>query len=156
MQGEAKDWVEGYDHTGWLKIVKYFSEAFKTGAEPTITHDSIVLQARPHTRDAQATEDKLGVPPFGFLSTEDEFFGTVWATAPGNITLSSAPDYSDAVTSEIPAGISKIVHPLVVGGTMKAVITRDGKEVVNLTPEGFNFTATPQVYNFNAFVAASA
>lgn len=155
-QAEAKSWVDGFDHTGWLKIVKHFSEAFKTGAEPAVTQDSIVLQARPHIRDAKAPADKLGVPPFGFQSTEDKFFGTVFATAPGKITLSSAPNGSDAVTSDIPAGVSKIVHPLVVGGNMKAILTRDNKEVVNFTPEGFTFTANPQVFNYNSFVAASA
>jgi hypothetical protein len=119
--------VEGFDHTGWLKIVKHFSEAFKTGMEPAITHDSIVLQARPHTRNATAPADKIGAPPFGWMSTEDKFFGTVFATAPAKITLSSAPDGCDAVTSDIPAGVSKIAHPLVVGGTMRAILTRDNK-----------------------------
>ena len=156
VQAEAKSWVDGFDHTGWLKIVKHFSEAFKTGAEPVVTQDSIVLQGRPHIRDAKAPADKLGVPPFGFKATEDKFFGTVFATAPGKITLSSAPDGSDAVTTDVPAGVSKIAHPLVVGGNMKAILTRDNKEVVNLTPAGFTFTATPQVFNYNAFVAASA
>jgi glucan endo-1,3-alpha-glucosidase len=156
MQDEAKSWVEGFDHTGWLKIVKHFSQAFKTGVEPAITQDSVVLQARPHIRDATAPADKLGVPPFGFKATEDMFFGTVFATAPGKITVSSAPNGSDAVTSNIPAGVSKIAHPLVAEGTMKVVLTRNGKEVVNFTPKGFIFTATPQVFNYNAFVVASA
>jgi len=155
VEPEARSWVEGFDHTGWLKIVKHFSEAFRTGVEPAITCDSIVLQARPHVRNATATADKIGAPPFGFLSTEDKFFGTVFATAPANITLSSAPDGSDAVTSDIPAGVSKIAHPLVAGGTMRAILTRDHKEVVNLAPEGFTFIANPEVYNFNSFVAAS-
>lgn len=156
VQAEAKTWVEGFDHTGWLKIVKHFSEAFKTGVEPAVTHDSIVLQARPHIRDARAPADKLGVPPFGYKSTEDKFFGTVFATAPGKITLSCAPDGSDAVTSDIPAGVSKIAHPLVTGGAMRAVLTRENEEVVNFKPEGFTFTATPQVFNYNSFVAESA
>jgi len=148
--------VDGFDHTGWLKIVKHFSEAFKTGVEPAIACDSIVLEARPHVRDATAPADKIGVPPFGFQSTEDKFFGTVFATAPAKITLSSAPDGSDAITSEIPAGVSKIAHPLVAGGNMRAVLTRDNEEVVNLAPEGFTFIANPEVFNYNSFVAASA
>lgn len=148
--------MEGFDHTGWLKIVKHFAEAFRTGVEPAITHDSIVLQARPHVRNATAPADKIGTPPFGFQSIEDKFFGTVFATAPAEITLSSAPDGCDAVTSYIPAGVSKIAHPLVPGGTMRAVLTRDHEEVVNLAPECFTFAANPEVFNYNAFVVASA
>ena len=148
--------MNGFDHTGWLKIVKHFSEAFKTGVEPTITCDSIVLQARPHFRDATAPADLIGVPPFGFQSTEDKFFGTVFATAPASITLSSAPNGSDAITSYIPAGVSKIAHPLVAGGNMRAILSRHNEEVVNFAPEGFTFIANPEVFNYNSFVAASA
>lgn len=147
--------MEGFDHTGWLKIVKHFAEAFRTGVEPEITHDSIVLQARPHVRNATAPADKIGAPPFGYQSIEDNFFGTVFATAPAQITLSSAPDGCDAVTSDIPAGVSKIVHPLVAGGTMRAILTRDHEVVVDLAPECYTFTAYPEVFNYNAFVAAS-
>lgn len=147
--------MDGFDHTGWLKIVKHFSEAFKTGVEPTITCDSIVLQARPHLRDATAPADLIGAPPFGFQSSEDKFFGTVFATAPARITLSSAPNGSDAITSYIRAGVTKIAHPLVAGGNMRAILSRHNEVVVDFAPEGFTFIANPEVYNYNAFVAVS-
>jgi glucan endo-1,3-alpha-glucosidase len=48
--------------SGWLVLTAYYAQAFKTGVYPTIERDRVVMWARPHPRDAQASEDTVKKP----------------------------------------------------------------------------------------------
>jgi glucan endo-1,3-alpha-glucosidase len=75
-------------------------------------------------------------------------------TAPSNVTLSTSPTLSK--TFSVPAGVSKLEMPLSAGGTMKGVVERGGKAVVELSPGEFVFDGSPGSYNFNAFVVSAS
>lgn len=74
-------------------------------------------------------------------------------TAPSTVVLSTFED--NAKQFQVPAGVSKLSVPITPGGTMKGVIQRDGKTVVELAPKEFTFQGAPTSYNFNAFVASA-
>jgi glucan endo-1,3-alpha-glucosidase len=74
-------------------------------------------------------------------------------TAPSTVTLSVSPTSSK--TFNVPAGVSKLAIPITPGGTMKGVIQRGGKTVVELNPTQFTFQKNPQSFNFNAFVVSA-
>lgn len=74
-------------------------------------------------------------------------------TAPSTVTLSVSP--TNSKNFNVPAGVSKLAIPITPGGTMKGVIQRDGKTIVELNPTQFTFEGNPQSFNFNAFVASA-
>ena len=55
-QPNSHAWVDGYPHTAWLHLNRYFAVAFKTGQYPAITKDQIFLWARPHPKDATSAD----------------------------------------------------------------------------------------------------
>lgn len=61
-QPNSQAWVDGFPHTPWLELSAYFARAFKTGAYPPIDRDRIFMWARPHLKDAEATEDEVSRP----------------------------------------------------------------------------------------------
>ena len=81
--------------------------------------------------------------------------------------LSDLVDYINDIRSDsvwtwhnVPAGLSKLKHPLSVGGSMYARLVRDGRIIVELDascPRGveaeFVFEEKPETCNFNAYVA---
>ncbi|KZT21111.1 glycoside hydrolase family 71 protein [Neolentinus lepideus HHB14362 ss-1] len=150
-QPNSQAWVNGYPHDAWLELTSYFARAFKTGKYPPITTDTIYIWGRPHPKDAWAPDD---VPrPRNWELTDDVFWVVVMATAPAIITLSSGSE--DAKSFQLHAGLSKLCHPLVPGGTMRAELGRDGVLVTSCKPDSFEFQSCPVLYNFNALVAKS-
>ncbi|KAI0061704.1 glycoside hydrolase [Artomyces pyxidatus] len=151
-QPNSQAWVDGFNHTAWLDMTKYYATAFKTGAYPAITEDKIYMWARSHSRDADAP-DPVGKPA-NFLLTEDTLWAVAMTTAPATVTLSTgigAPQ-----TFSVPAGMTKLSVPLSPGGVMHGTIERNGQTIVDFQPAGFVFQDSPQVYNFNAFAAVSS
>jgi len=61
-QPNSESWVNGFPHEAWLHLNSYYCCAFKTGTYPTIAKDTIFMWARPHPRDAQASEDAVPKP----------------------------------------------------------------------------------------------
>ena len=131
-------------------MTKYFATAYKRGKYPKIKTDKIYLWARPHPKDADASNDPVGKPD-NFELDQDVLWAVVFATAPGSVTLSTSD--STQQTFPVQAGVNKLQLELTPGGYMRGVLTRDGKTVIDLRPQGYTFTATPQTYNFNAFTA---
>ena len=43
-------------------MTKYYATAFKNGAYPAISEDQLFMWARPHPKDAQASNDATGPP----------------------------------------------------------------------------------------------
>ena len=61
-QPNSQAWVDGFAHTPWLELSAYFARAFKDGVYPPIDRDRIFMWARPHLRDAEATDDAVPRP----------------------------------------------------------------------------------------------
>lgn len=148
-QPNSQAWVDGFEHDAWLDMTGYFAAGFKTGAFPAITEDKLYLWARPHPAGASAP-DPVGKPD-NFELDQDVLWAVVFATAPGSVTLYTSD--SAQQTFQVQAGVNKLQMELTPGGYMRGVLTRDGQTVIDLRPQGYTFTATPQTYNFNAFTA---
>ncbi|KAH8825261.1 glycoside hydrolase family 71 protein [Flagelloscypha sp. PMI_526] len=148
----SEQWVDGMPHDGFLSLTKYYAEAFKTGQDPVVTNDTIVLVSRPHPVQADAP-DSLGRPK-GFELTSDKMWATILLKEPADVELSTSPENVQA--TQLPAGISKLSIPISAGGTMSAVIKRNGTTILETTPTNFTFSANPEKFNFNAFVLSAS
>jgi hypothetical protein len=86
--------------------------------------------------------------------TQDNFYALIFATSPCTVTLSTPPSAGSLsnVASQsfsVPAGVTRLSQPLVVGSTMSVKLSRNGVDVVNYTPPGYQFVQNPPSYNFN-------
>lgn len=61
-QPNSQAWVDGFDHSAWLDLTKYFALAYKNGGYPNVTNDNIYMWARPHAKNATASSDPVGQP----------------------------------------------------------------------------------------------
>ncbi|KAI0316035.1 glycoside hydrolase [Amylostereum chailletii] len=151
-QPNSQAWVDGFDHTAWLGLTNYYAQAFKAGSFPAITEDKLYMWARPNPKDATTTDDSVGQPTNFEMETD-----TVWVvaltTAAATVTLSTTS--SDAKSSNVSAGLSKLSIPISAGGIMHGQIVRNGQVAVDLQPAGFTFNSNPTNYNYNAFVATN-
>ncbi|KZT03908.1 glycoside hydrolase family 71 protein [Laetiporus sulphureus 93-53] len=155
-QPNSEAWVDGFPHDAWLRITKYFADAFKTGLYPPIDRDRIFMWARPHLREAHAPDR---IPrPANWELTEDAFWVVIFATVPTVVELASYRSEADARTFEVPAGITKLSHAVDSTGSMSARMFREGVLVAECVPgrDGFHFQQGPKVYNFNAYCAMSS
>ncbi|KZT61188.1 glycoside hydrolase family 71 protein [Calocera cornea HHB12733] len=157
----ANAWVDGYDHTPWLTMTKYYATGFKTGTYPAITHDQVYIYGRPHPKNANACCDSVGRPS-NWQNTDDNFYVTVFAKAAGQLVLSTPTQGSkpnpassgpNAHTFTVPAGVSHYKLALQEGNGMRATLQRGSTVVVDVYPTSYYFNPNPQTYNFNAYVA---
>ena len=146
----------------------YFARAFKEGRMPPIEQDKLFLWARPHPKAATAPDtvprprdwqlvslalsDCYRLSPMA-MQTDDKFWVVVLARAPCTVLLAAGDEQPRHY--RCPAGVSKLSCPLRTGHGMRAELVRDGAVVVQCHPQEFRFQAEPEVYNFNAYVAAS-
>jgi len=149
-----QDWVNGYDHLGWLDLTQYYLTAFKTGSYPPITNDRIFLWARLQPAGAAAASDLVGQPG-NWQWTQDYLWAVILLTAPSTVTLSCGSGPDSTLTSTLPSGLSKLKLPLTESCNANATIIRDNTAIISFTPPGFTFNTEPSMYNFNAFVAAT-
>ncbi|KAI0352048.1 glycoside hydrolase family 71 protein [Trametes cingulata] len=157
-QPNSHAWVDGFPHTAWLGLTRYYARAFREGAYPPVEleRDRVYLWGRPHLRDAEAEGDAVGRPQ-GWELTDDTFWVVAFATAPAEVRI-WAKDEHDARTYKVGPGVHKLSHPMLAGGGMNAQIIRAGEVFAECTPgpEEFVVQEKPRTYNFNAFVAVSA
>jgi len=145
-------WVDGFPHTGLATLTSYYATAFKTGAYPAITKDTITMWSRPHPASANALVDIVGRPT-NWQWTDDNLYAVVLATAPATVTLYSG---STSQTFNVQAGLSKLKIPSAVGG-IGGTITRGGATVASYSSgSDFQYTLHPMSYNYNYFVGSSA
>ncbi|KAL0959330.1 hypothetical protein HGRIS_014591 [Hohenbuehelia grisea] len=149
-QPNSQSWVNGFEHQPWLDLLQYYIQAFKTGSFPPISRDRVFLWARLYPAGADAP-DPVGRPD-GWTYTQDILWGTVFLTAPADVTLSCGPSVK---TMRVAAGVTKVMLPLVATCDVQAKVVRTNKVVVDHKPQGFRFRTDPPSYNFNAFVSAS-
>ncbi|KAI0778002.1 glycoside hydrolase family 71 protein [Irpex lacteus] len=136
--GPIEAWVDGYDHTPWLDLYKYYIAAYKTGTYPHITTDRTFVWGRTYPVDVVATADTLPKPDH-YTWTDDYIWAVMLLKTPA--TLSS--------TTSAPAGVAKLkVGPLTQDCTVSTTITR-GKIIFKYT------TAAPAIYNYNAYVVST-
>ncbi|EIN03508.1 glycoside hydrolase [Punctularia strigosozonata HHB-11173 SS5] len=142
-------WQNGFDHQGFLNMVPYYSQAFKTGNYPTVSADHLFIWSRPHPAGASACCDGIGKPANAdWLS--DYLWAVAFAASDGSVTLTSG---SNTQTFSVTAGVNKLQLASSPGG-IQGTLTRDGKAVVDVDPgSAFTYTSDPQQYNYNAFVA---
>ncbi|KAI0732491.1 glycoside hydrolase family 71 protein [Fomitopsis betulina] len=154
-QPHSHAWVDGYPHEPWLHLAGYYARAFKQGVYPPIETDKIYMWARPHLKGA-VTEDTVPRPRHWEL-TDDMIWVVVFAVAPAVVTISSSDDRRDAQVVNVPAGVTKLSHPVNPKGSMRARMERDGVVAAECIPEqdGFRFQERPKTYNFNAYCAMS-
>ena len=176
-QPNSEAWVNGFPHLPWLKLNAHFARAFREG-HMVVETDEIYVWARPHLRDALAP-DPVGRPKGWELvciicllveqaelrfclraKTDDRFWVIVLATAPSTVVLSTSAECSQQTRVQVPAGLSKLSHRLIVGKGVRVQMYRDsdGALVADCTPSLGEFCVQerPDVYNFNAFVTMSS
>ncbi|EKM79227.1 hypothetical protein AGABI1DRAFT_74088 [Agaricus bisporus var. burnettii JB137-S8] len=154
-QPNSEAWVNGFDHTGWLELTRYYATAYKTGIFPAIEKDKIFMWSRPHPSQAKA-DDPVGQPE-NFELSQDVVWVVVMTTGPSTVILSTSSDAAASQQIQVPLGVSKLSVPITPGGIMKGIIQREGETIVELapSPEAFTFQGSPASYNFNAFVASA-
>ncbi|TFY60490.1 hypothetical protein EVJ58_g5112 [Rhodofomes roseus] len=151
-QPAGTTWATGFDHSGWLAMTKYYATAFKTGSYPAITQDQLFMWARPHPKDAQASNDGTGQPT-SYQLTEDSLWAVAFTTQPATVSITTASGTTQ--TTDVPAGVTRLSMPLNPGAGMSATMTRNGATVLSVNPgtDAYTFNPNPETYNFNAFVA---
>ncbi|TFY77443.1 hypothetical protein EWM64_g6573, partial [Hericium alpestre] len=181
----SEAWVEGYQHLGWLEMMQYHIQAFKTGSYPDIKKDQAFLWARLFPRDAGAPTDDTGKPDH-WDWTDDYLWSEVHLTEAATVTLFCSPSDPTSVmnstnTQDLPKGMSRMKLALVdpqhnmkanssgQAGDGKcalgAEVWRGGSRVLSVQPGDMRFgvgngrggggNGTVDRYNFNAFVANS-
>jgi glucan endo-1,3-alpha-glucosidase len=141
---------------GYAELLRYYIAWFKTGAQPTITNDSIFWFYRTQPAAASAANATTGGegqtgpvsryipnPPSGAVpSNADQMFVTVMATVPGTLT-SSMGNFSAPVV----AGINQFTIPFVAGPAPTFQLSRNGATVINATGADV-ILANPPYYNW--------
>lgn len=150
-QPNSQAWVDGFDHTAWLDLIKVYATAFKTGTFPTLVQDQVFVWSRPHPASATASADSLGKPT-GWDWTTDYVWAVVFNTAAATLTVSSG---SSSQTFSVGAGVAKVKVPSA-AGAIRATLSRGGVNVVDVAPTTFSYTLSPTTYNYNAFVAGGS
>ncbi|KAK7472366.1 hypothetical protein VKT23_000483 [Stygiomarasmius scandens] len=151
-QPNSESWVNGFPHEAWLHLNSYYCYAFKTGTYPTIAKDTIFMWARPHPRDAQASEDAVPKPRHWTL-TEDYFWIVIFAREHASVELSTGEQIRKY---QVCKGVNLLSMRLEEGHGMGARMYREGVTVAECVPSGYCFEAHPRTYNFNAFTAMSS
>ncbi|KAJ7621058.1 glycoside hydrolase family 71 protein [Roridomyces roridus] len=150
-QPNSQAWVNGFDHTGWLRLWAYYIQAFKTGSYPKIEQDRIFLWSRLYPA-ASSTPDSLGKPD-NWQWTEDFAWAIFFLCAPADVVLRCGSD--EQRVSRV-TGLVKVKLGLQSTCSISASIEREDGSGQDLFPDGMKFMTEPQdTYNFNAFVAAS-
>ncbi|KAI0629701.1 glycoside hydrolase family 71 protein [Trametes polyzona] len=155
-QPNSLAWVDGFPHTAWLDLTRYYARAFKEGAYPQIEHDKIYLWARPHLKNAEAVDDPVGRPDRWQL-VEDTIWLVVFTAGPAEVRISTGDNDPGQVWT-VGRGVHKLSHPMMPGRGVAAQVIREGLVVAQCAPSTDEFVVQerPQKYNFNAFVAMSA
>ncbi|KAI0047881.1 glycoside hydrolase family 71 protein [Auriscalpium vulgare] len=151
-QPMSEAWTNGFDHQGWLDMMSYYIQAFKTGIYPTVGQDQIFMWARLAPANATASADNVGQPD-NWQWTKDYAWAVAFLKSPANVTLTCG---TSTATFSLQGGASKIKLPLVDSCSITANVMRAGALVSAFSPEGLAFNSSqPETYNFNAIVTVS-
>ncbi|EGN94676.1 glycoside hydrolase family 71 protein [Serpula lacrymans var. lacrymans S7.3] len=149
---QSGSWTWGFDHQGWLDLITYYIQAFKTGSYPTVSADRLFLWGRLYPEAASCPNDPVGLPQDADW-TQDYLWAVALLTSTADVTLSCGS--TTQTFTSLPAGANKLQLPFTTDCSVSGTIARNGVNSVDFTPAGFDFQTDPTLYNFNAFVAAS-
>lgn len=146
---QSKVWTMNpdFDHTAYLSLQAFYSQAWKTGQWPSVTTEKAWLTTRPHTKSATASDDQVAIPTGSDL-TQDFFYAQVHLVADALIVMSTN---SFGQTFLGKAGVNRLQFPLEVGSGILLSVLRGNVPVINLSPS-FTFSSSPAQYNFNYYV----
>lgn len=149
-QPNSTGWTNGFPHTAWLSLLKYYATAWKTGAYPANT-DVLWLWSRPHPKDATPSSP-TNARPNNYAATDDQLYVVATLASDATVTISSG---ANTATWNLPAGLSKLAIASA-AGSITAKIVRAGATVKSYDSAGsFSYNLSPADYNFNYFVASA-
>jgi glucan endo-1,3-alpha-glucosidase len=167
-QPNSQGWTNGMDHQGWLRIIRTYSTAFKTGKYGG-NADTITLWSRPHPKGATATSP-TNPRPSGWEKTDDNVYAFITVTQSSTIVLWSGNN--TATWGYVRPGISKFSLGNA-PGPIGCRISRGGRTIKQYdSGNAFTYTTyvvpflveveiraeqlrTPVDYNFNYFVGSA-
>ena len=134
---------------------RYQLQRYKTGQDPAIVDDTLIVHYRTQPRSLLGTSDKYG--PIVNTSTEDGegapvadvVYVTALVKAAGTVQMQVG---GTTVSAPVPAGVSRIRLPFV-PGTPQFTLQRDSSTVLQLTGDPIVSAATDQ--DWNPFTAVS-
>ncbi|KAJ3716483.1 glycoside hydrolase family 71 protein [Lentinula raphanica] len=143
-------YVDGFNHTGWATMAKWYITWFKSGAKsgPTITKDRVIFWYRAHPKDIACDQ---GEKPRNSELPEDAVFAVSMLESDANITLTVG---ESTTTFHAAKGIANGSVPFSKQDGHKPVvkIVRHGEVVKKGTGEMAINTTKCGYYNFNPFV----
>lgn len=170
-QPNSQAWVDGFDHTAWATMTKYYADAWRTGVWPTITKNKIYISTRPAPKNASPSQyDSVGIPSnwqwvsyppvslrnmlsytLFFSKTDDNIYCVVFSTGSYTLHLSIG---SSSSTFTITAGVNKVKLAMAVGSPTASLVDSSGTTVLSFSPS-FGVVSNPPSYNFNYYIQAS-
>ncbi|KAJ3715962.1 glycoside hydrolase [Lentinula guzmanii] len=149
-QPNSQSWVDGYPHIAFLKIAKYFIRTFKEGRYPPVYEDQIFAWARPHPKNAIASNDRVPKPEHWDL-TDDKVWIVVFAKSAATVSMHGRSTFE----VDVRAGFTKLCQALKPKDGIDITMERNGAVVAKCSPLKFTFEPRPSMYNFNVFTACS-
>jgi len=150
-QPNSQAWVNGFDHTVWIAMTKYYADAWRNGAYPSITQNKIYLSSRPHPKTASACCDSVSIPN-NWQWTDDNIYAVVFSVGTYTLQLSIG---SSSGSFPITPGVNKIKLAMSPGSPTARLVDSGGATVLTFSPS-FSVVSNPQTYNFNYYIAASS
>jgi hypothetical protein len=145
--------------------------SYATGFTSGLDHTLVMLILQTTCRSPQITNSFVfllhvltKLTRLMVLQVNDHWFAVIFALQPTTVVLSSPQassvrgdtDYRSAITMDVPAGVTKLRCPLVVGGTIRVQLERGGSTVMDYVADGFVFNGSPPSHNFNVWVGWKA
>jgi len=144
MPNGSNKWVNGFDHTLWLRMSQYYITAYKTGSFPPISTDQIYFWFRTSSKNANC-DDPLGKPA-NWEWADDIIVVFSLLTAPAQVTIVSSGKIQQFDAS---AGANLFAMPFQ-QGTVSILLKRDGPPHSKTSNKQIDNIISS--YNFNAYV----
>ncbi|KAJ3737771.1 glycoside hydrolase family 71 protein [Lentinula guzmanii] len=141
-------YVNGFDHSGWRTMAKYYISWFKNGTAPAIEEDKVIYWYRVHPKSITCSQGAL---PRNSQFPEDAVFAFSMLKSSANISLTIG---ESTTTYDSGKGVAIGSVPFSQKDGQKPVIKimRDGQTVKSGTGSKTINTTNCDYYNFNTFV----
>lgn len=136
-------------HTAYLEASRYYIDWFKSGKQPSITHDHIFYFYRLHpstlaVSTSPSGPQKMGKPAGGQLLV-DHVFVTAYLKSAGRVTIVSG---GRPTSFDLSAGVHQIEAPFNIGA-QQFILERGGQRAINKQGErSISATDTTSRYNY--------
>ncbi|KAJ6470374.1 glycoside hydrolase [Mycena sanguinolenta] len=146
----AIQWVAGFPHDAWRKIITPYIAAYKNGGPVTISASNIVYWYRPHPKGLSCADPFLG-PPTGQSFPADGIWAATLLASPATLTMTSG---TFSLTTTAPAGINYFSVGMG-SGQPTFELVRNGVTITQGTGGLSVDLNSCNIYNFNAFVGST-